>query len=165
MISLLLSASIAVGAPTTMLANGWGVQVTQNPMTDIVQAAAQKRGSGVALTIWCDTDRDNSLHAEVKIDEYLGSDDMRMVAYRLDQSPPVVGRWHVTTRGPGTTVFPSSLLLERFVEGVLEAKRLVVQSGTYEQNARPVVRVLNVEGASEVASIIRPYCLASKSPD
>lgn len=161
-IIMALAAALAVGGPPMKLDSGWRIQVTRDAMTDAVQAAAERRGQGVVLVLWCDTENNTSFRAEVRLEDYLGSDDERVIAYRFDQSSPVIERWLVTTKGQGTTVYPNLSQAEKFTAALFNSARLAVQSDTYERNARPVVRALDVGGAAEVAALMRPYCMVPK---
>ena len=153
-----LMATVAVGAPPSMESTGWRIQATQDPITDVVQAAAQKLGKGVKITLWCESDTPTDVRAEINFDEYLGSDDHNKVTYRVDDGVPVSTEWHYTSPGRGTTVFPTSFVVPVFIAEISKGHKLAVQAATYDSKARDVVRVIDIDGVAEILGKLRQTC-------
>jgi hypothetical protein len=155
---VVLTAAVALGASPAARENGWFIQATQDPISGVIQVAAQKRTQGAKLTLWCAQTTPSDVRVEVNIDDYLGAADSYRVFYRLDSGQPVSSYWHSTTKGDGTTIYPTRATGLHLIEGLKAADRLAVQSDTFDRNARPVVRVIDVKGAGSIIGELQKAC-------
>ena len=82
--------------------------------------------------------------------------------YRVDASPAASDRWENTFDGRTSTIMPETAASgEQFVKAIQGGKRLVIETDTYQEAARGVTRVLNIDGVGAIIPRLRSECVSA----
>lgn len=155
--------SLFVISPAAANADRWTFKVTTNPIDDTVQAVANLHGDNIALAMSCDTRPPaDEMYAEINLGQYVDPAGYDFV-YRVDKKPAVYGNWRDKFDGRNSIVQLHGRATNRdFVDAISVGKTLTVQAELYDEDAKPIIRTIDLSGAKEIIARLKAKCLNTK---
>ncbi|HEX7039082.1 MAG TPA: hypothetical protein VF202_03090 [Trueperaceae bacterium] len=156
--ALILALACFAGAQDMVMLGDWGYIEQIDPITDANTSGAVALASQSpsyyqgALIVRCSTYIGSEIDLFFDSDQYLGSDDLFSVVYRIDGGEPQSGWWDVST--DNTAVFVPDRDLPQLVTALAGASEMVIRVQAYDG---PQTYIIPVSGFREVLDAMGCY--------